>query len=64
MKCPFVADSSFCPAFFFRPVAGYHLLLRSMFTAGGEVLQRHVQYQAHISDLRGGQVFQNGDEIH
>ena len=35
-----------------------------MFTARGEVLQRHVQYQAHISDLRGGQVFQDGDEIH
>ena len=35
-----------------------------MFTARSEVLQRHVQYQAHISDLRGGQIFQNRDEIH
>lgn len=35
-----------------------------MFTARGEVLQCHVQYQAHVSDLRGGQIFQNGDEVH
>ena len=35
-----------------------------MFTARSEILQRHIQHQAYVSDLRGGQIFQNRDEVH
>lgn len=65
---PSCSDSSFLvPPFLLVPfclVAACHFLLWSLFTARGEVLQRHVQHQAHVSDLRSRQIFQNRDQIH
>jgi hypothetical protein len=34
-----------------------------MRTARGEILQSHVQHQAYVSDLGGGEIFENRDEI-
>jgi hypothetical protein len=34
-----------------------------MRTAHGEILQGHVQHQAYVSDLGGGEIFEDGDEV-
>lgn len=36
----------------------------AVFTARSEILQRHVEHQAHVPDLRRGQIFQNRNKIH
>jgi len=37
--------------------------LHTSLAAGGEILQRHVEHQADVPDIGGGEVFQNGDQI-
>lgn len=39
-------------------------VLVSMFTRCSEILQRHVENKADVSDVCRCQVFQNGNEIH
>ncbi len=37
--------------------------MHASLAARGEILQRHVQHQADVPDVGGGEVFQHGDQI-